>query len=169
MLLGDLEMRTHDAVAGHFEVDPEQTGEANRPQRLQLREGEVHGRDPTLAAMSRKMFLVVLAVMVAVLALGFAVAPRIGWATPFALPHQLTFNGKTYYDGDAGVPEHFPCEARLGRGGAPLRPIGSIVGYLTTDKQLLLPHDERRYPYAYLLFIRNGACLQAHWDITDGP
>jgi hypothetical protein len=116
--------------------------------------------------MIRRALLVVSLAVLLVLALGLLLADRNGWATPFGLPHQITLDGRTYYDGDANVPEHFPCTTNLPTGYRPLRPTGSVFGYLTGDASILLPHYEWGYSHAFVLYVRNGSCLQQYVDIA---
>src|SRR5262249_14142229 len=97
VLLLEREVRAGEAVPDLLELDADQPGEAGRAHLFQLREREVHGRDPTLAAVIRRILQVVLVVAAVVLVLGFAVGPHLGWATPFSVPTQVSYRGTNFY------------------------------------------------------------------------
>jgi hypothetical protein len=112
--------------------------------------------------------LVLIAVpVVAFLALGLAVAPRLGWATPFRVPSTLHFRGRDYIGPS--------CVRTLKANERPLRKVGSVFGYFTLPKAILIPHYESDLLTAQgkwrgtpaVLYVR-GDCL-AVYGLSGGP
>jgi hypothetical protein len=101
---------------------------------VQLGERELHRLDPTLAPVILRAVIVVLLVAALGLGLGFAAAPHLGWASPFSLPTHVSFRG-TYYEPDP--PTQVGCSKSRGA-----HRVGSVFGYFTTSKPILLTHYE---------------------------
>lgn len=116
--------------------------------------------------MLRRLALTVV-VLAVLLVLGLAVAARLGWATPLGMPSSLHFHGRNYGGGG--------CVRNLRADELPLRKVGSVFGYLTGSKPILIPHYESRLltPKGIwtltpaVLYVR-GDCL-ASYDLSGGP
>lgn len=95
------------------------------------------------------------------LGLGLVVAPYLGWASPFRLPPILHFRGRDYI--------RATCTRTLHAN--ELRKIGSVFGYFTSRKPILLPHYEWHLPpnmkTPAVLYVR-GSCLMAY-GLSGGP
>ena len=105
--------------------------------------------------------------LVALLALGLPVATRLGWATPFRVPSTLHYLGRNYM--------HPSCVRSLKANERPLRQVGSVFGYLTLPKPILIPHYESRLlepggkwrMIPTVVYLR-GECL-AVYGLSGGP
>jgi hypothetical protein len=109
-----------------------------------------------------------LAVLLAAFAgLGFSVAPHYGWATPFSLSPSFTYRGLAYFRQD--------CVNRLPKSQQwprlPARRIGSIFGYFTSSKPILLPsrpgYATGQPPHPVNLLVRDGSCLRDYMETAD--
>src|ERR1700751_3843068 len=102
------------------------------------------------------------AALLALLALGLPVAPHVGWATPFGLPSTLRFDGRDYIG---------PSCVRGRKGNQrPLHKTGSVFGYFTRSKPILLPHYEWHLPPGLVpsvLYVRDS-CLTVY-GLSGGP
>jgi hypothetical protein len=86
----------------------------------------------------RRTVIIVLVVTAFGLALGLAVAPRLGWATPFDVPSNVSYRGTNFYleDSSCRKPRDLP------HGYLPMRRAASVFGYFTGSRPILLPHYE---------------------------
>jgi hypothetical protein len=97
------------------------------------------GRVPTLAAVHQRTLIVTAVVVVAaagVLGLLFPAGPHLGWATPFGMPTHVSYRGTEFF---SDAPGSLTCEARPLTG---LRRVGSVFGYFTSSRPILVPTSE---------------------------
>lgn len=105
--------------------------------------------------------------LAALFAIGLPIAPRLGWATPFANPSKLYFRGRDYLQPG--------CERSLKANERPLRKVGSVFGWFTLPESILIPHYESALLTAQgklkgtpaVLYVR-GSCL-AVYGLSGGP
>ena len=117
----------------------------------------------------------VVALVISVGGLGFALAPSLGWATPLSFPSQFTYRGLEYGNGLPFWPgpkcvQQLPRSQR--RGILPSRRIGSIFGYFTSSLPILQPRDpgwtsESVGPHPVRLLVRDGGCLRIYMELAD--
>jgi hypothetical protein len=108
-----------------------------------------------------RVVIVVLLVAALILGLGFAAAPHLGWASPFALPTHVTFRG-TYYEPDP--PAQRECTKSKGA-----HRVGSVFGYFTTSKPILITHYEwvRQTKVTWILVGVRPGCFKVYADTGD--
>ena len=109
----------------------------------------------------------VAAAIVAALALGFAVAPRLGWATPFSVPMHVDYRGVGFYLDDTKC----LTSRELPHGYFPTRRAASVFGYFTGSRSILLPHYEwrrRTIEEGTLLVEVRPSCLKLYVTANQG-
>jgi hypothetical protein len=125
-------------------------------------------RVPTLAAVRRTILIVtalVIIVLAGVLGLLFPAGPHIGWATPFALPTHVSYRGTEFF---ADAPGSVTCERRSLTG---LRRVGSVFGYFTSSRPILVPTSElgRGKIFEGSLFVKASPdCLATYITADQG-
>ena len=94
-----------------------------------------------LSTRSARWAVAAVALLAALVGVGFAAAPHVGWATPFSLPSHIRYQGLEYFEGEYQPCVH--CAERLPkslrRNVFPARRVGSVFGYFTSSKPVLLP------------------------------
>ena len=114
-------------------------------------------------------------VVIAVLGLGFLIAPDLEWATPFSVPSHFTYRGLEYGSEPPFYPEPTCVEQlpeRLRRGYLPAHRIGTIAGFFTSSKPILQPKEpgwtaEQVAPHPVRLLVPDGDCLRIYMETAD--
>jgi hypothetical protein len=119
--------------------------------------------------MPRRLSMILAVLLVAAFGIGLLIAPHAGWATPLGMPSHFGYRGKDYYVDANGAGGRIACATRFPRSYRPVRQVGSIFGYFTGSKPILLPYYERHYRVDYSLLVADGSCLRIYRDVADGP
>lgn len=86
--------------------------------------------------------------------IGFVAAPHIGWATPFSLPRQFSYRGLLYFRQSYCRPP-------------PGRQVGSVFGYFTSSRPILLGGGHTPDGHPVNLLLREGRCFRDYMETAD--
>jgi hypothetical protein len=127
-----------------------------------------------LSSRSIRWGIAAAALLAALIGVGFTAAPHIGWATPFSLPSHFRYQGLEYFESEYQPGVH--CAERLPRSLRrnvfPARRVGSVFGYFTSSKPVLLPRgpggsDLTPEGHPVVLLLGDGNCSVQYAETAD--